>query len=134
MNYVMSFTMLVLGGLLAANGIFMLASPEVWFSAVPGVGRTGLFNQHFIRDIGILYLFIGMSFAYGALNQPWRLVAWGLPTAWLACHACFHYVEVLSGICSPSYLLTEFPAVTLPAAIGILATGWAFRTREQLQP
>ena len=122
MKSVMSIVMLVLGGLLTANGVFMLASPATWFSVVPGVERTGLFNQHFIRDIGILYIFIGLAFAYGALNRSRQLLAWGLPTSWLTCHAVFHYVEVLSGICSSSYLLTEFPAVTLPAVIGIVAT------------
>ena len=34
----------------AANGVFMLINPSLWYTAVAGVERTGLFNQHFIRD------------------------------------------------------------------------------------
>ncbi|RAU48790.1 hypothetical protein DBY65_011875 [Pseudomonas sp. RIT412] len=116
---------------MAANGIFMLSSPEIWFSVVPGVGRTGLFNQHFIRDIGILYIFIGGGFVYGALNPAYRLFLWTSATLWLTCHAIFHYLEVMTGICSPSYLITEFPAVTLPAVIGVIATLYALGSHRR---
>lgn len=124
---------IVLAILTAANGIFMLSSPLTWFTAVPGVTRTGMFNQHFIRDIGIMFVFVGVGLAYGAVNIHYRVIAWGVASAWLASHAIFHYMEVLTGICSPAYLITDFPAVTLPAVIGILATAYAVHSsRRQL--
>ena len=39
---------------LSANGLFMLVAPMPWYNLVPGVTDTGFFNQHFIRDIGII--------------------------------------------------------------------------------
>ena len=49
----------VLGVGLAANGMFMLAKPANWYFAVPGVTTTGPFNQHFLRDIGLIFVLIG---------------------------------------------------------------------------
>jgi hypothetical protein len=41
------------GIFLSVNGLFMLVAPLVWYEFIPGVTDTGLFNQHFIRDIGL---------------------------------------------------------------------------------
>ncbi len=116
----------VLMGVLAeANGAFMLVSPEGWYFAVPGVTTTGPFNQHFIRDIGLIFLFVGTSYLFGAAQPRHRVIFWAAPTLWLGGHALFHYWEVAVGICGPSVLIRDFPAVTLPAAIGVLLTLWA---------
>jgi hypothetical protein len=40
-------------------------------------------------------------------------------------HALFHLWEVAAGICGPEALVRDFPAVSLPAILGILITGWA---------
>src|SRR3546814_1983115 len=50
------------GLFLSANGIFMLVAPLTWYELVPGVTDTGFFNQHFVRDIGIIQLFLGVAF------------------------------------------------------------------------
>lgn len=117
----------VLGVAALANGVFMLASPEGWYFAVPGVTTTGSFNQHFIRDIGIVFLFIGAGFLTGAFQPHLRLFAWSAPTIWLSGHALFHFWEVAVGICSASALGRDFPAVTLPALLGWVLTAWALR-------
>jgi uncharacterized protein YjeT (DUF2065 family) len=117
----------VLGLVAVANGIFMLASPEGWYFAVPGVTTTGPFNQHFIRDIGIIFLFIGAGFLTGAFKPHLRLFAWSAPTIWLSAHALFHFWEVAVGICSASAIGRDFPAVTLPALLGWVLTIWALR-------
>lgn len=114
-----------LGVAAVANGIFMLVSPEAWYFAVPGVTTTGPFNQHFIRDIGLIFLFIGTAFLTGAMLPRYRLVLWAAPTLWLWGHALFHFWEVAVGICGPSVIVRDFPAVTLPALIGTALTFWA---------
>ncbi|KRC82846.1 hypothetical protein ASE13_07840 [Sphingomonas sp. Root241] len=116
------------GGL--ANGAYMLVSPVGWYFAVPGVTTTGPFNQHFIRDIGIIFLFLGAAFLIGAARRETRLVLWGGATLWLACHALFHIWEVAAGICGPSALLRDFPAVSLPSLIGAGLTLFALRDRR----
>lgn len=115
----------VIGVLALINGIFMLMSPANWYFAVPGVTTTGPFNQHFIRDIGIIFLFLGAAFLIGAARSAYRIVLWGGATLWLGCHALFHFWEVAVGICGPSALARDFPAVTLPAILGALLTWWA---------
>lgn len=115
----------LLGLALIANGIFMLATPEVWYLAVPGVTTTGPFKQHFVRDIGLIFLFLGAAFLIGVARPDLRVVFWTASSIWLSGHALFHFWEVAVGICSASALPRDFPAVTLPALIGIALTLWA---------
>jgi hypothetical protein len=124
----------ILMGLAAvANGVFMLVSPERWYVWVPGVTDTSPFNQHFIRDIGLIFLFVGTAFLLGAAKPQYRVVLWAAPTLWLGGHALFHFWEVAAGICAPSALLRDFPAVTLPAIIGAGLTFWAVRNLRAAQ-
>jgi hypothetical protein len=44
---------------------------------------------------------------------------------WRIAHAGFHLWEVAVGISSPSVIPRDFPAVTLPAIIGVALTLWA---------
>ncbi|MBS0239476.1 MAG: hypothetical protein JSR89_13725 [Proteobacteria bacterium] len=108
-----------------ANGIFMLVAPENWYFAVPGVTATGPFNQHFVRDIGLIFLLIGGAFLLGIARPDLRIALWGAPSLWLAGHALFHLWEVAVGICSASVIPRDFPAVTLPAILGLSITAWA---------
>lgn len=116
-----------------ANGIFMLVAPADWYFAIPGVTTTGPFNQHFLRDIGLIFLFVGTAFLTGVASPKYRAIAWAAPTLWLGGHALFHIWEVAVGICGPSALARDFPAVSLPAILGALITCWAIadaRTRS----
>lgn len=115
------------GLLLSANGLFMLVAPMTWYELVPGVTDTGFFNQHFIRDIGIIQLFLGLAFGIGLFVPERRIGLWAAATAWLIAHAVFHVWEVAAGICAPSTLVRDFPAVSLPAIVGVVLTLWAIR-------
>ena len=112
--------------------IHMLYDPEGWYYFVPGVTDTGMYNQHFIRDIGIIQGFVALAYAVGLWKPGRRLELWAGATLWLIAHATFHYWEVAIGICSASVIVRDFPAVSLPAIFGILATLWA--TRHALDP
>jgi uncharacterized protein YjeT (DUF2065 family) len=112
---------------LSLNGIFMLVAPQVWYDFVPGVTDTGFYNQHFIRDIGIIQLFLGVAFGVGLFRPEGRIGLWAAATLWLCAHALFHFWEVAVGICSPSVIPRDFPAVTLPAIFGVALTLWAIR-------
>ena len=103
----------------------MLVVPSAWYHFVPGVTHTGPFNQHFIRDIGIIQLFLGVAFGIGMIRPERRIGLWAAATLWLIAHAVFHLWEVAVGICSPSVIPRDFPAVTLPAIIGVVLTLWA---------
>src|SRR5262245_34790258 len=114
---------------LIANGLFMLIDPKAWFLFIPGVKFTGGFNQHFIRDIGLIQIFLGGAFVVGIVRPAVRLELWVAATIWLIAHSFFHFWEVAVGICGPSTILRDFPVVTLPALVGIVATAWAFRIK-----
>jgi hypothetical protein len=126
-------TAILMGSAALANGIFMLASPAHWYFAIPGVTTTGPYNQHFIRDIGLVFLFVGAALLIGTERRQHRVALWAAATFWLGAHAFFHYWEVAVGICAPSALLRDFPAVTLPAFIGAGLTLWAMRDRRTVR-
>jgi len=119
---------IVMGIAALANGLFMLVSPDHWYLTVPGVTTTGHFNQHFIRDIGLVFIFVGTSFLVGAARPRFRFLSWFLPTVWLCGHALFHFWEVAVGISQHAALGRDFAAVTLPAIIGVGLTAWAARS------
>jgi len=124
----------VLMGVLAlANGSYMLAAPSRWYLSVPGVTTTGPFNQHFVRDIGLIFLLIGTMLLVGAAKPASRVLLWTLPTFWLCGHALFHWWEVAVGISGHSAMARDFPAVTLPGVIGLLITWWAASQRSVLK-
>ena len=112
---------------LCVNGGFMLMAPKTWYELVPGVAATGFFNQHFVRDIGLIQFFLGTAFVGGVWRPALRMALWSAATLWLAAHALFHVWEVAAGICAPSALLRDFPAVSLPALIGVVLIAWARR-------
>jgi hypothetical protein len=109
----------LLAVILLINGTVMLLVPEAWYWQVPGVADRGPFNQHFIRDIGIVYCLMGVSFMLGLSRVAERPLLWLAPSCWLAGHALFHIWEVLVGICSPTAMLEDFAGVTLPALLGL---------------
>jgi hypothetical protein len=109
----------VLGVAALANGVYMLVAPEGWYLAVPGVTTTGPFNQHFVRDIGLIFLLLGGAFLVGAARPQSRVDLWGAAAIWLSGHALFHFWEVAVGICSAAVIPRDFPAVTLPAILAL---------------
>jgi hypothetical protein len=115
----------------AANGVFMLLSPDGWYFAVPGVTTTGPFNQHFLRDIGLIFLLLGTGLLTGVARPYLRTLLWTATAVWLCGHALFHFWEVAVGICGASALVRDFAAVTLPAMLTALLAAWSFR-RDRL--
>jgi hypothetical protein len=123
-----------MGVLGLANGVYMLIDPDAWYYAVPGVTTTGPFNQHFIRDIGLIFLMLGGVFLVGVRRAEQRALLWGGASLWLSGHALFHFWEVAAGICGSEVLARDFPAVTLPAIIGWALTLWAARAQAAQRP
>jgi hypothetical protein len=123
-------TAVVVGIGAIGNGLFMLVSPANWYFAVPGVTTTGPFNQHFLRDIGLIFGLIGAAMLVGAARPALRVPLWTGAAIWLAGHALFHFWEVAVGICGATALARDFPAVTLPALIVAALAIWAGRDRR----
>jgi len=107
----------LLGVFLLANGIYMLVAPESWYWTVTGVADRGAFNQHFIRDIGIVYALTSVGLIIGGFSPGQRFAYWLPPFLWLGGHALFHIWEVIVGVCGPEALIEDFVGVTMPAII-----------------
>ena len=118
----------VLNGIGATtNGLLMLLAPSRWYLNVSGVTLTGPFNQHFIRDVGLSFVLVGISFLAGARSPSHRLILWGTASLWLCAHALFHLWEVAAGISAHSAITRDLAPVTLPAATAVALTLWASR-------
>ncbi len=104
---------LVLAALLglgaAANGIFMLISPANWYFAVPGVTTTGPFNQHFVRDIGLIFLLVATAMLTGVARPAARLSLWSAAALWLSGHALFHFGKWRLVSAAPAHSPRIFP-------------------------
>lgn len=125
-RFILGFAALFGAGL-SANGAYMLMAPADWYFAVPGVTSTGPFNQHFVRDIGLIFILIGLALCAGVVRRSERVVLWGAAGLWLAGHALFHWWEVAVGICGSDALARDFPAVPLPALVTVALAIWAWR-------
>jgi uncharacterized protein YjeT (DUF2065 family) len=110
------------GTFVFVNGLFMFVAPAQWYHIIPGVTLTGPFNQHFVRDIGLIQMLLGAMFDIGVAWPASRFFLWSAATAWLSAHAVLHLWEVAVGISSPVAIVRDFPAVTLPALVGIALT------------
>ena len=109
---------LILGALLAANGLFMLADPAGWYGLVPGVPMTGPLNVHFVRDIGCAYAVAGFGLAAFGLDARARGAALA-GGAFLSLHALVHLWDWAAGREDLAHLVNDLPAVFAPPAIAL---------------
>ena len=108
----------VLGVGIAANGVYMLMAPALWYSSAPGAPQAGPLNPHFVRDVGAAYLAAGAALLWFGLDVRARAGAIA-GAAFLGLHAFVHAAEALGqdGLVSRFDLLN----VILPAAIALWA-------------
>lgn len=107
-----------------ANGAFMVLAPEGWWATVPGVGETGAFNAHFVRDVGAAYLGSGIGLAWFTLRPAQRAAAL-VALVFLCLHALFHVLEFAGGHGGGG--LAALLGVVAPSAIVALAVLWPQR-------
>ena len=102
------------------NGAWMLLFPLSWYTDLPAaVPHTGPFNPHFVRDLGVVFLVVGLAFGWSALNvNRSRLVHLAL-TVFFVGHALIHLTDILAGRLPHSHWLMDLPGVFVPALIMI---------------
>ena len=108
----------ILGAISIGNGVWMILSASTWYRKMPiNAEDTGPLNPHFVHDIGLVYLLVGV----GAFWCAYRLtkcieVHIGITTFMLG-HAIIHIAEILLNHLPSNHWLIDFPLVTLPAII-----------------
>jgi hypothetical protein len=113
-----------------ANGLWMLASPAGWFAGVPAaVTDTGPLNNHFVHDIGVVFIVVGLGALWCARNLERCLPVHGGITLFYAGHALVHVAEILSGWLPHSHWWIDAPLVFLPALLLVVTGLPAIRRR-----
>jgi hypothetical protein len=122
----------ILGVLLGANGLWMLAGPFHWYAHIPGVAETGPANTHLIRDVGCAFLVTALALLWFAVSQmrAWPAVLAG--GAFLLLHATVHVWDTIAGREHAHRLLAEIPTVILPALV-TLWLGWPPRRAPKME-
>jgi hypothetical protein len=116
-----------------ANGLYMLAAPEAWYAAVPGVAASGPMNTHFIADIGLAFVASGVGQLL-AMRTSQAGAAFALAgSVWPALHAGLHvWGWFLHGLpMQSSVLLSEVVGVVGTSALGMLLAVRIFVREKQ---
>jgi hypothetical protein len=105
------------------NGIWMLADPPHWYATLPAaVPNTGPMNEHFIRDIGCIFLLMGAGLAVASVIAKYRVAVLVGTTGWTAAHALVHVADTLAGRLPTEHWWIDAPGVYLPTLILIAIT------------
>jgi hypothetical protein len=100
------------------NGGWMLVSPLSWYEKFPaGIPHTGPFNAHFIRDLGVVYLIVALTFLWAARNVRRSQAAHLALSLFFIGHALIHLADIVSGVLPHSHWLIDMPGVFLPALL-----------------
>jgi hypothetical protein len=118
-----------------ANGLWMLSSPGHWYINLPAnVPGTGPLNEHFVRDIGCIFLLIGIVLAVAAFRPRFRLTALLFATGFYAAHALVHVYDSLRGSLPPGQWQYDLVPVYGAGILLVVLTLWlarADRTRKE---
>jgi hypothetical protein len=113
-----------------ANAAWMLLAPVHWYLNLPaGVPDFGPLNEHFVRDIGCIYLLMGAALTAAAFAPRWRVMAVGAVTLFHLLHAVVHVIDTLRGLVGSEHWVIDVPGVYLPAAILTVLTWLLARKR-----
>jgi hypothetical protein len=113
----------VLALALGANAMVMLAAGAWWYGAVPGVGETGPYNAHFVKDVGAAYLVAAAALAWHAVRPAAARGAMIGAAGFLAFHGVIHIADALSGGDALGEFIRDFPGVFLPAILAVWIAG-----------
>jgi hypothetical protein len=101
-----------------ANAAWMLIDPLRWYHDLPAaVPDFGVFNPHFVRDIGCAYLTAGIALAWAARRIEWRVPLVGSAAIFFVAHAILHVHDILRGLVDSHHWWIDFPGVMLPAIV-----------------
>src|SRR4029453_1777711 len=92
------FVLLLLGVGSVVNALWMLADPLRWYHDLPAdVPDTGPFKPHFVRDIGVAFLAVGVGQIWAAFRPAWRAPLVGVAAIFAVGHALLHVYDTARG-------------------------------------
>lgn len=110
--------LIILAGVNLANGVWMLADPKLWYTDLPAaVPDFGPYNEHFIRDLGFVFLTLAWALGWAARRPAFRLPLVVVTTLFYAFHAAGHIFDTARGFVDASHWWVDVPGVYAPAAL-----------------
>jgi hypothetical protein len=109
--------LLLLGVFHLGNGLWMLAAPDAWYAAIPGVRETGPLNHHFIADVALAFIASGFGLVLGSTARRSAAAFAAAGAAWPVLHAVLHIW---------GWVMHGFPptaALILSEGIGVVGIG-----------
>ncbi len=121
----------VLGSISVGNGLWMMLSSSSWFKHMPvDAEDTGELNPHFVHDVGLVYLLIGVG-AFWCAQKPRQSFEIHMAiTLFMSGHALIHMIEILFGYLPASHWLIDFPLITFPALLLISLTPFSIKSKS----
>lgn len=112
------------------NGLWMLANPAHWYINLPAnVPGSGPLNEHFVRDIGCIFLLMGIALAIAVFRRNARLPAMLLTTAFYGAHALVHVYDSARDLFPPGQWKYDLGPVYGTTALLIILTLWLARAQ-----
>ena len=106
-----------------ANGLWMLADPKLWYTDLPaGVPDFGPYNEHFVRDLGAVFICLGAALAWAARRAEFRLPLVALTTLFYVLHAAGHVFDTARGFVDAHHWWLDVPGVYAPAVLLVVMT------------
>jgi len=107
----------------AANGVWMLADPALWFTDLPaGVPDFGPYNEHFVRDVGAAFLTFGAALGWAARRPAARFPLVAVTALFFVLHAAGHVYDTARGFVDAHHWWLDLPGVYLPALLFVVLT------------
>ena len=112
-RWIMFFLFLAIGNFI--NGVWMLFDPNHWYLNLPGrVPDFGPMNEHFVRDLGCVFVMIALIALKGAFDRSWRKNSLLIIQLWLVPHAMIHLFDTLRGLVAMEHLYMDIPLCYAP--------------------
>jgi hypothetical protein len=104
--------------------VWMIVSPGSFFDAIAGFGAE---NDHYIRDVAVLYLAVGAGLAVAVTRRPWRFPVLAIAATWYLAHAVNHLVDI--GESDPDWVgPVDFVAILVTGLLLLGLAVYAART------
>ncbi len=114
----------------AANAVWMLVAPAHWYRVLPaGVPDFGPFNEHFVRDIGVVFLMMAIALAWAAAAPARRVTIVAVVSLFYVLHAALHVFDTARGFVGPEHWGLDAGGIYLPALLMVAVT-WALARGE----
>lgn len=117
-----------------ANGLWMLADPMLWYTDLPAdVPDFGPYNEHFVRDIGSVFVTFAVGLGWAAVRPAVRLPLVSATALFYVLHAAGHVFDTARGFVDAHHWWLDLPGIYAPAAL-LIAMVWRLQRTPPITP